>query len=542
MLCYGEDMDKKATIFNSFYIEVFFKSWLFCCLVYSFMIFQFWWGNHDWQPLIYTMGWKSGLFEARYSQHLFTAFFLSGHVLPVFYVLLSLGFLSLTGVLSAEYLCVPHDKKSYFLFVFLFVCSPYTFVLFHYVFIAVSMAMWGGILILLMKLAEPPYKFWKVVMMTLGFAFILGGYPPSIAFAFVVFCGRKIILYQSNKQSFKQVLSDGLLMGVSAVCGLAASQLIIYVLKRSGNVVFQMYNVRTNSVTEMIEKIPQAFFGFFSSIIDISQYLGWFYAFITIIFCFGASFLILKNISNKIIGFMMLSILFLVARVSYIVSPSAEVASFRIDYWYFMAIVAVSISVFMQSRRQWLKNLVFAMSLITLIVFIRTDYEIQKVALYKFKVERLFHKRLEENIVLHPNFDIKGGYGSLNFGYPDFFSHVCKNNCQNYRNEVLDNLVLPSDLGYVLFWDEIKNPVSLKFGIWGDLFWRVYDPFLRNTWNAEKDDKIQDISMWLYVQAKQYPHQRSIYVDNKYLLLNLDEMFFYRNRGLLSTELQGFKK
>ena len=525
-------------ISKDFYLPLFGKSWLLFCLVYSFMLFQFWWGNHDWTPLTHGIKWNYGLFEARYSQHLFTVWLLNGQILPTLYVIISLGLLVVLCLLSADYLCLEKDKRIYLLFTLLLGCSPYTFVLFHYVFITAPMIMWGSVIILLLKLSEGSHTLLKWLLSVIGFAFTLGGYPPNISFLTTMFCGRKVILYQSEKQSIKQIMSDAIFLGSALALGFVINRFIIYILTIYLGISFEMYNMRTSPVLEIVQKIPQEFLYGMQSIAGIYQDLGSFYAFFMLIICIGATIQIIRTFPNKTIAIFGICMIILASRVAYLISANAEYAKFRIGYWIFLGLSAVSLSILLNIKHQIVKNLMFALSLVALFCFIKTDFEIEKKVSYTFNLERLYHKRVEERLFYQPNFDINGSYATLNFGYPDFLSHVCSDGCPNFNNEILDNTTLPADLGYILFWDEIKSPVALKFGIWGKKFWKITDPILKNDWQQDQQSNKQDINMWLYLQSKIYPHQESIYVDDKYILMNLDESDFNKNRGLLSLEIK----
>lgn len=528
----------KGSIFTDFYFSLFLKGWLLFCLVYSFMLFQFWWGNHDWKPLIYGIHWSDGLFEARYSQHLFTVIFLNGQILPTLYVIISLGLLSILCLLVADYLCLIKDKKTYLLFMLLLGCSPYTFVLFHYVFITVPMIMWGSIIILLLKLSEGLHNLKKWLLSIWGFAFTLGGYPPNISFLTTIFCGRKIILYQLNKQNIKQIISDSVFLGSALAIGYAINRLIIYILTAYFGINFEMYNMRTSSLLEMLQKIPQEFLNTFTDIIESYQDLGIYYTFFIVTICIGASIKIIKDSPKKIVAVIGICGLVLASRVAYLVSANAWFAKFRIGYWAFLGLSAVALSILLNIKHQIIKNLMFALSLLTVFYFIRLDFEIEKIVSYKFNLERIYHKHIEERFFDYPKFDINGSYATLNFGYPDFMLHVCLDGCPNFNNEILDSTTLPADLGYILFWDEVKNPVALKFGIWGKSFWKVIDPQLKNDWETKQKSNAQDINMWLYMQSKTYPSKESIYIDDKYILMNLDKFFFNQNTGLLSREIE----
>lgn len=521
-----------------FYLKPSLWCWGIFFLVYSFMIFQFWWGNHDWKPLVNGIKWSDGLFEARYSQHLFTVIFLNGEILPALYVIISLGMLALLCMLSANYLCLAPEKKTYLLFSLLLGCSPYTFVLFHYIFITIPMIMWGCVIILLLKLSETPHNLRKWLWSVLGFAVILGGYPPNISFLTTMFCGRKLILYQSNKQTIKQITIDGVFLGSALTLGYSINRFIIYTLTTYFGINFQMYNMRTSSVLEMIQKIPQEFINAFCAISESYQDLGLYYTFFMLTISIGAVIKTIKNSPNKSVAILLICGLAIATRVAYIVSANAWYAKFRIGYWAFLGLSAVSLSILLNAKKQIIKNLIFGLSVLTLFCFIRTDFEIEKTLFYKFNLERLYHKRLENRFFEHQNFNIKGSYATLNFGYPDFLTHVCIDGCPNFNNEILDNIMLPADLGYVLFWDEVKSPVSIKFGIWGKTFWKVTDPVLKNDWETVQKSNKQDINIWLYLQSKTYPSKESVYIDNKYILMNLDKPFFDQNRGLLSREIE----
>jgi len=527
--------------YKDFYFPLFWKSWLIFCLVYSFMLFQFWWGNHDWEPLIYGIHWSDGLFEARYSQHLFTVVFLNGQILPTLYIIISLALLALLCLLSADYLCLPRNEKKYLLFILLLGCSPYTFVLFHYVFITIPMIMWGSVIILLLKLSEGLHSLKKWLLSIFGFAFILGGYPPNISFLTTIFCGRKIITYQSRKQTLKQIIIDSAFLGSALALGFVINRLIIYILTAYLGLNFDMYNMRTSSLFEMVQKIPQELLNAFIDIIESHQDLGIYYTFFIVAICIGLFTKIIKDCPNKVAAAIGICGLILASRVAYLVSANAWYAKFRIGYWTFFGLSAVALSILLNAKQQIVKNLIFGLSLLTLFYFIRTDFEIEKTVFYKFNLERIYHKRIEERFFDYPKFDINGSYATLNFGYPDFLSHVCLDGCPNFNNEILDNTILPADLGYVLFWDEVTSPVSLKFAVWGKSFWKVTDPILKNDWENDAETNNQDINMWLYMQSKTYPSPESIYIDNKYILMNLDKAFFNQNKGLLSRELEKYK-
>ena len=48
---------------------------------------------------------------------------------------------------------------------------------------------------------------------------------------------------------------------------------------------------------------------------------------------------------------------------------------------------------------------------------------------------------------------------------------------------------------------------------------------------------MKNIRYWLYTKAKPYPSDDAIYIDDKYMLLVLDPLVFYKRRELVASEL-----
>ena len=147
------------SILNNFYTKVSLKSFAILAIVYSFAVFSFYWGNHDWHYLKNGVSLSSGLFEARYSIHLFTVLFTNGHILPiltVFFWLLGLVFL---GIISGVYLGLEKRSKEFLLFVLLIGLFPYGSIVLYYLFIAIPLNWWATFGVLLLFLVEKPFKF-----------------------------------------------------------------------------------------------------------------------------------------------------------------------------------------------------------------------------------------------------------------------------------------------------------------------------------------------------------------------------------------------
>jgi hypothetical protein len=102
-------------------------------------------------------------------------------------------------------------------------------------------------------------------------------------------------------------------------------------------------------------------------------------------------------------------------------------------------------------------------------------------------------------------------------------------------------LVFEFDVANYLFWEEEKSPVIIGAGISGSNLLRV-DRGGKEKWgNSEywknNPENMEKIRYWLYMEAKPYPSQNSVYVDEKYLILVLDPLVFYKHRELVSRAL-----
>lgn len=192
----------------SFLKDIFFKSFFISCVVWGFMIVQFWWGDHDWGYLKGGVKFQDGFFEARYSQHLFTALFFDGNVLPVFSSVCALAFLILTALISAVYLELPKEKHLFYIFVLFVSLNPYAFVFFYYVYLAIPFMAWPLVGVCGLFLIEK-HNWRQFCLGAVIWFLLLGSYPPNIALIFTLFCAKRLIRYCEGKESFRHSVETG---------------------------------------------------------------------------------------------------------------------------------------------------------------------------------------------------------------------------------------------------------------------------------------------------------------------------------------------
>ena len=103
------------------------------------------------------------------------------------------------------------------------------------------------------------------------------------------------------------------------------------------------------------------------------------------------------------------------------------------------------------------------------------------------------------------------------------------------------NLVFEFDVANFLFWEKAKSPIIIGAGISGNSIHRV-DRDGKEKWRdkqywSDNPENMEKIRYWLYTEAEPYPSYKSVYVDDKYLILVLDKLVFYKYRELVATSL-----
>ncbi|MBO5440936.1 MAG: hypothetical protein J6A09_00010, partial [Alphaproteobacteria bacterium] len=98
------------------------------------------------------------------------------------------------------------------------------------------------------------------------------------------------------------------------------------------------------------------------------------------------------------------------------------------------------------------------------------------------------------------------------------------------EGEFLGNLTMPFQLIEVLFWEEKHNPVDIKAGVWDS---KLFTLGVKSDRYKQLPLQVKDIRYWMYNRAEVFPRENFIYADDKFLLLNLDELLFARYREVV---------
>ena len=235
-------MLKKLNI--AFYGDVFVKTLVACLVVYAFMFFQFWWGDHDWGYIKSSVGFFDGVFEARYSQHWLNGIFFDGHIVHILVFLFSFVCLVLNAILMANYLEIKRNKLYYLVFVLFFALNPHNFAFLYYVYLSFSFFGWGCVGICTLYLSEPICKTNAKIRLLVGgviFGIILGSYPPNIALFLVLFIAKRILRFVENKEDVRQVFKVSLFFIFQFLVGALIFKLAFLYMEQASLINKEMY-------------------------------------------------------------------------------------------------------------------------------------------------------------------------------------------------------------------------------------------------------------------------------------------------------------
>ena len=120
---------------SGFYGRIWLKLWIATLLVFLPFLFNFLWGNHDWEWIRKGTPLFSGVFEGRFSQFILQNFLFEGRILPVFSIAAAFAFYSGAAVLLFRLWNLPPQKCIYLLPGLCLASSPYAISWLYFAFI-----------------------------------------------------------------------------------------------------------------------------------------------------------------------------------------------------------------------------------------------------------------------------------------------------------------------------------------------------------------------------------------------------------------------
>lgn len=536
MLFTGDVMAAKIKFIDKFYLKTFLIGWGICCLVWSFMLFQFWWGNHDWGYLKSGVDISSGLFEVRYSQHLPTILLLDGHVLPFFTSFCAIGCLVLEAILVAAYLGLSKSFYRYLFFVLFIGLNPYIATLFYFLYLSFVFIFWSLVGVFLLFIAERSYKWYNVLGGGVLFFLILGSYPPNIALILVLFVAKRLFQYVDGNESLVKIIQKSVFFSIMLGIGYVGFHYAYVYILQNGFVNLDMYNIATKSFWGAIKALGGEAIGSVTQLFHQHSFLEFSYCFLLFLITFAAFVLCLSYEKNRFLLVLFLVAILLCSRFCFIVGADVSAGAFRMEYWSRLSLAIISLAVLLRSKSRIVANLLLIWAFLVAVLFVKTDFEIQKVRYFEFAANRKYQLRRIDEIVTQPLFKMKPKYISLSFGYPRFYPKYMK--AENRSGDIAGiSPIFDFDEVHQLFWEEKVSPVVIGAGIWGrDNVLRAQRDIAtwkdRNYWQNNPKN-MENIRYWLYTEAG----YNKAYIDDKYIITIFDIDYFYKYRETVINHL-----
>ena len=485
------------------------------------------WGNHDVTFIKDELLLSSGLFEGRFTQFIPYRLLTNGQILPILNNLIGFSFLTLGLWVLARYWNLKKNKLYYTLFISFFATLPYTLSWLYFTFITISCMLWVLLAILGLHLSSFIYKQKSkslfIIISTLCFYLPFGGYPPIINTIFVCLSAKILISYALEKKSLKEIFSQHIYTILCIIIAYICFKATFLFIKSDS-----VYNLQTLNLKEIPQKLISIIFISFNQFIISLPYMEKPYK-ITLLVMSLTSIIGLFTQSlpkqNKFITFIILFITILCTSTTTFLATAPTQYVARIDFYGlgFLYLFFIYLALSLTPKLYHSLGIIFLFILIPFNIL--NDYRALTVWKQGFDAEYQILDRVVERIENHKNFNPRKQYRYYQVGdialRPAF-----------YDSTFDFNDVFLYSHPYLAMWQG-KNLIEF------------YSPF--NYVDNKNEIYISDITPQLYTfmkdVAKPWPHQNSIYVDDKIIVViyrqnELNEFVKQIQKTLSSTQLK----
>lgn len=507
---------KTKTLLDNFSIKSWFILSLITFLCYAPFIFNFTWGNHDWEWIKEKTPLFSGLFEGRFSQFILQTIFFGGNILPIATILISLAFLSSAAIILLKLYNVPKKKYIYIILGLLLTTSPYTISWLYFSFITLSLLSWPFFIILGYYILNKTTKILsqQTLFATILFTLSIGGYPPTINLIATIFFSLMLIDL-TNKTPIKELFIKYLPHIISILSSIILFTFTLYLLKKY-NLMQPTYNTSQITLTDILPKILICLKTSFTQFFITTSFISTKYKlcnFVLVILAFYLLFTKLPKRPSAYITFFALSLglllsttltLFVAQNTQYVINEP------RIDFLGIIYIYLFSVSVLIQSKSNLLKNTAYALIFIIIFYNITTIAYANKIWSLGFQAETKLMERVISRIENTPNFNAQKKHTFIQGGNLDFRSKFYVNPPIFTDSYTQTAPYIPWHLPSKAY--KFYQPYDF-FGADFDTFWRFVNPNII----------YQNPNLINYIITNQssWPHKNSLYIDNSSILLNL---------------------
>ena len=498
-------------------------AFLVLCLSFSPLLFNFIWGNHDWQLLIHDMQLSSGLIEGRFSQYGLVNLLLMGKILPILNVVLGFFFYVLALFLICKcYFGYSVDNKFLVsLFIAAAASSPYIAELLYFHFITFSLLSWPlfvGLALIAVKMANVKHSILYFFTAFLILFVVLGGYPAAINM-FVVLAVCYMIKQQDESYiSFLQILKKSLPYIMVLLLAMLALKLT-FILLQHKNLILDLYNNQTASIGELFKKLDDIIKASCLGFTQSQPFLnGNFKIPVTILFVTFVLFFLKKanSLSAFFIRLMLLFCLILGLKFSAwlssdnadnvltVLDPSKFMV--RTDFYSYPYVILFSLFYLYRQNKQFLKNMSFVLSVVLILGNINAGLSFSKVHWLGFISENKLLERVSARIQENPNYINYQNYTVVQAGeLPLRMRYYQSNDNEKY--------------GYYT----LKAPYSrhwIAFEYYN--FFAPYDFVKEGTFINTQTINPEMIN-FIASDMKVWPNPSAVYVDDNYAIVVLSE-------------------
>lgn len=498
------------------------------------LLFNFIWGNHDWQPLVSDSSLRAGLIEGRFAQYIFLNTFLMGKILPLLNVLLGFLFYTLALVLLYTRYFEFEIKKSSIITILTAAILPYINEILYFQFIVMSQLTWPLIITFALLSAKKAYRADHFIFYTiLCFLFLflaIGGYPAS-ANLFVTAATLKLLQEALKNASLKNLIKQSL---PYFIC-LCITFILIYLIYKNlqqQHLMLNLYNNQYLSVSTLILKILPTIKLSLLSLIQPQPFFSLSYKIITTIIIVGFVCLEIcktKNIKKCIIVCLLFFLLLLCLKFSAWLTNDIkgdffadnDPSSFmvRTDFYAVPCLVLFAVTM-LNNHKQLVKNLTFLLTVILLWLSINADISFSKTHILGFRAETNLQQRLNSRLVEHENYNPQAYYTVVQAGeLPLRYKYYQPKPFEKYGLYTLNT-------PYTRHWIAFE-------------YYNFYEPhpFVREGTFIDPNDITPEMAEFLS-HIRTWPNSNSVYMDNNYAIMALTR----DGKKILSEQFGNIKK
>lgn len=501
------------------------------CLFFSPLIFQFVWGNHDWQPLLADSRLSSGLIEGRFSQYFLLCILLMGKILPVLNILFGFGLYSLALVLLYSRFFEFPPIKTALLPIIAAALLPYINEILYFQFIVFSQLSWPLVVVLALLCAKKASE-WHFIIYTVSayvlVLFAIGGYPACAN----LFVCATVLNFIISSDTIKKRL-QGLVAYVLSLLGAFVTLYLVHKWLTGHHLMMSLYNNQTPSVVALIVKVfptimlsmkslmqPQPFFSLNFKLVSCLIFLLFFlykmrtentlYRRLFMAFSFAGLLLCLKFSA------------WLTFETSENYFSQYDPAAFmvRTDFYAIPCFMMVCVAELMRSDYKLLKNITCLVSVLLIILSVNADLYFAKVHMFGFQTEALLQERINSRIQERVTYNPDNLYTVVQAGElparPHFYRKMPMEKYGYYTEQI----------PYTRHWIAFE-------------YYNFYAPkdFVREGTSIEPEKIRPEMIDFLSDKIGVWPAENALYVDDNYAIIALT----HKGKNMLTEQFRSIK-